>query len=105
LLPGSTDAIPRSHNDNLQFALDDFGTGMSSLSHLKNLPMDFLKIDGSFVREILNDPVDRAMVEAINQIAHLMGLRTIAEYVENGRILCELIKRRRRCPGIGYHPS
>jgi hypothetical protein len=65
----------------------------------------FLKIDGSFVRDILNDPVDRAMVEAINQIAHLMGLRTIAEYVENGRILCELIKRRRRCPGIGYHPS
>ena len=74
------------------FALDDFGTGMSSFSYLKNLPVDFLKIDGGFIKDILDDPVDRAMVVSINQIAHLMGLLTIAEYVENDWILQELRK-------------
>ncbi len=65
---------------------------MSSFTYLKNMPVDFLKIDGSFVKDILPDPVDRAMVDSINKIGHLMGLETIAEYVENASILEELKK-------------
>jgi diguanylate cyclase (GGDEF)-like protein/PAS domain S-box-containing protein len=75
-----------------RFALDDFGVGMSSFSYLKTLPMDFLKIDGSIVMNILEDPVNRAMVESINNIAHLMGLQTIAKFVENDWIRFELKK-------------
>ena len=70
--------------------LDDFGSGMSSFGYLKHLPVDALKIDGAFVRLIAKDPVARAMVGSINEIGHLMGLRTIAEFVEDAEILAEL---------------
>jgi diguanylate cyclase (GGDEF)-like protein/PAS domain S-box-containing protein len=74
-----------------RFALDDFGRGFSSYSYLKNLQVDYLKIDGSFVRDLANDPVDHAMVESINQIGHIMGVQTIAEFVESQDVLEKLM--------------
>jgi diguanylate cyclase (GGDEF)-like protein/PAS domain S-box-containing protein len=73
-----------------RFALDDFGSGLSSFAYLKNLPVDFLKIDGMFVKEIADDPIALAMVSCINQIGHVMGKQTIAEFVENEAILEKL---------------
>ncbi len=70
-----------------RFALDDFGSGFSSFSHLKHLPVDFVKIDGQFVKDMSKDPSDRAIVASINDIAHSFGKQTIAEFVEGPEIL------------------
>lgn len=74
-------------NLGIRFALDDFGTGFSSFAYLKHLPIEYIKIDGTFVRDIIADPVDQAMVRSINHIAHSLGKKTIAEFVENEEIL------------------
>ena len=73
-----------------RFSLDDFGTGLSSYSYLRNLPVDTVKIDGVFVKDLADSPGDYAVVRSINEIGHYMGKKTVAEFVENDRILQKL---------------
>lgn len=80
-----------------RFALDDFGIGMSSFAYLKYLPVDFLKIDGTFVWDMATDEMDCAIVEAINRIAHILGMQTVAEIVEDQVTLDRL-----RTLGVDY---
>ena len=89
-LDNANDFMNRMKIIGCQFSLDDFGTGLSSYSYLRNLPVDYVKIDGVFVRDIVSSPGDYAVVRSINEIGHYMGKRTIAEYVENDAVLEQL---------------
>lgn len=86
------------------FALDDFGNGFSSFANLKSLPVDFLKIDGSYVKDIVQDPIDYTLVESVNKIGHAMGMKTIAEFVQSVEII-ELLKKMGVDYGQGYSIS
>jgi len=82
-LDGATRFIKVLKEMGCRFVLDDFGSGLSSFAYLRDLPVDFLKIDGEFIKNMVEDPVKRALVESINQIGHVIGVQTIAEWVEN----------------------
>ena len=86
-LPQAQELLARLAARGVRFSLDDFGTGMSSYSYLKDLPVSFLKIDGKFIKDIVTDPLDRAMVESINQVGHVMGIQTVAEGVTNSAVV------------------
>ncbi|APW38356.1 PAS domain S-box protein [Rhodoferax koreense] len=96
-LPSAIRLIKALKQLGCRFSLDDFGSGMSSFTYLKHLPVDYLKIDGGFVREMLADPANRAMVEMINHIGHVMGKITIAEFAETMAIVDAL-----RAMGVDY---
>ncbi len=90
-----------------RFALDDFGSGLSSFAYLKSLSVDYVKIDGTFVKDIVDDEVNLALVRSINDVAKVMGKQTIAESVENEAILeklCEIGVDYVQGYGIG-HPT
>lgn len=103
-LARATEFITTLRERGCRFALDDFGSGLSSFGYLKNLTVDFLKMDGCFVRDMISDPVNEAMVKAINQIGHVMGIRTIAEFVESPAIL-DALRRIGVDYAQGFHVS
>ena len=96
-LQNTLDFIHHFRSLGCHFSLDDFGSGFSSYGYLKNFPVDFIKIDGNFVRDLLEDQFDRAIVNSIHDVAAAMGIKTIAEFVENGQILAEL-----KAMGVNY---
>ena len=89
-LDNARDFMNRMKIIGCRFSLDDFGTGLSSYSYLRNLPVDYVKIDGVFVKDLNNNPSDYAVVRSINEIGHYLGKKTIAEFVENDAILGQL---------------
>ncbi len=96
-LSAATKVMNRLRENGYRFALDDFGSGLSSFTYLRHLPVDFLKIDGSFVKDIVQDEISREMVKSINDIGHKMHLKTIAEFVED-----EQIKQMLEAIGVDY---
>lgn len=89
-LPRAQRFISELRSKGCRFSLDDFGSGVSSFTYLRNLPIDLLKIDGSFISGVLDDPMSRAIIRSINQVAHEMGLKTVAEFVERKEMLSGL---------------
>jgi len=89
-LSDATEFIEKVKETGVKFSLDDFGSGLSSYAYLKNLPVDYLKIDGAFIKEIDKNPNDYAVVKSICEIGHFMGKEIIAEFVENDSILAQL---------------
>jgi EAL domain-containing protein (putative c-di-GMP-specific phosphodiesterase class I) len=89
-LAAATHFIRELRSRGCLFSLDDFGSGLSSFIFLKNLPVDFLKIDGQFMHNVAHDHIDRSMVEAIAQIGESMGIRTVAERVDSAEVLARL---------------
>ena len=89
-LSATQSMIKRLNDLGCHFSIDDFGTGFSTFSYLKQLPAQHVKIDGSFVRDMVNDPIDLALVKAVNDISHSLDKRSVAEYVENSDIFHSL---------------
>ena len=101
-LSTATRFMTELRQEGCRFALDDFGSGLSSFGYLKNLPVDYVKIDGSFVKDMATDPIDRAMVEAITRVAHVMQIKAIAEWVEDETTL-QLLQSMGVDFAQGYH--
>lgn len=91
-LASASEVLSRLREQGCKVALDDFGSGFSSFNYLKHFPVDFIKIDGSFVRNLMYSSVDHTIVESINEVAHRLGVKTVAEYVEDDALIPVLEK-------------
>jgi EAL domain-containing protein (putative c-di-GMP-specific phosphodiesterase class I) len=96
-LANASRLIERLHDMGCEVSIDNFGSGLANFSALKDLPLDFIKIEGQLIRDISSDDVDLTMVTAINQMAHLLNIRTVAENMDN-----ELVLTRLKSIGIDY---